>query len=57
MVVQSPGEHNHKGGEEGEAVQPSLGALVPHLATDGSHEGEDLGGEEGEGCVWCLHGV
>ena len=57
MVVQSRGEHNHKGGEEGEAVQPSLGALVPHLATDGSHEGEDLGGEEGEGCVWCLHGV
>ena len=57
MVVQSPREHSHKGGEEGEAAQPSLGALVPHLATEGSHKSGDLGGEEGEGRVCCLHGV
>ena len=39
MVVHSPREHSHKGGEEGEAAQLSLGALVPHLVTEGSHKG------------------
>ena len=57
VVIHSPREHSHRRGEEGEAAQPSLGALVPHLVTEGSHEGGDLGGEEGKGCVWCLHSV
>ena len=57
MVVQSPREHSHQGGEESEAAQLSLGALVPHLTTKGSHEGEDLGGEDDKGRACCLHGV
>ena len=57
MVIHSPREHSHRRGEEGEAAQPSLGALVPHLVTEGRNEGGDLGGEEGKRCVWCLHSV